>query len=264
MIQSMFMPLSFLVLAISALACASHPENNRWVSGTSNKTTHNIHSNVDADTGTALECRCGMAQFLTLPHANITPPSEARRCASYKLIDARGTNEPQGVSLMFYPLIQNILANVTGGVSLPVEYPAAPDQNTTTGENFVVETIVQGLRDCPNQKYSLFGYSQGATLMLNVLSKLSTSALESINSVIIVGNPYRLPGKTSNVNATAQHDERASVGMFAENVIARNGTIPQLSAQIDQSGKVLDFCLGFARPTVPAPAKSLPTTFPTG
>ncbi|EAW16426.1 uncharacterized protein NFIA_057760 [Aspergillus fischeri NRRL 181] len=246
MIQSMFMPLSFLVLAISALACTSHPGNNRWVSGTSNKATHNIHYNVDADTGTALECRCGMAQFLTLPHANITPPSEARRCASYKLIDARGTNEPQGVSLMFYPLIQNILANVTGGVSLPVEYPAAPDQNTTTGEKFVVETIVQGLRDCPNQ------------------NQLSTSALESIKSVIIVGNPYRLPGKTSNVNATAQHDERASVGMFAENAIARNETIPQLSAQIDQSGKVLDFCLEFARPTVPAPAKSLPTTFPTG
>ncbi|KAH1488106.1 hypothetical protein KXX57_007917 [Aspergillus fumigatus] len=260
--QSMFMPLSFLVLAISALACTGHPGSHRWVSGATNKTTHDIHSD-DADTGTALECRCGMAQFLTLPHANITPPSEARRCASYKLIDARGTNEPQGVSLMFYPLIHNILANVTGGVSLPVEYPAAPDQNTTTGERFVIETIGQGLRDCPNQKYSLFGYSQGATLMLNVLSELSDSALESIKSVIIVGNPYRLPGKTSNVNATAQHDERASVGMFAEHAIARNGTIPQLSAQIDRSGKVLDFCLQFARPTLPAPAKSLPTTFPT-
>ncbi|KAH2759278.1 hypothetical protein KXV94_007894 [Aspergillus fumigatus] len=239
--QSMFMPLSFLVLAISALACTGHPGSHRWVSGATNKTTHDIHSD-DADTGTALECRCGMAQFLTLPHANITPPSEARRCASYKLIDARGTNEPQGVSLMFYPLIHNILANVTGGVSLPVEYPAAPDQNTTTGERFVIETIGQGLRDCPNQ---------------------NDSALESIKSVIIVGNPYRLPGKTSNVNATAQHDERASVGMFAEHAIARNGTIPQLSAQIDRSGKVLDFCLQFARPTLPAPAKSLPTTFPT-
>ncbi|KAF4155540.1 hypothetical protein CNMCM8927_008604 [Aspergillus lentulus] len=243
MIQSMSIPFSFLLLAISALACTSDPGNNKWVSGTSNKATHNNHSNVDAETSAALECRCGMAQFLTLPHANITPPSEARRCASYKLIDARGTNEPQGVSMMFYPLIQNILANVTGGVSLPVEYPAAPDQNTTTGEEFVVNTIDQGLRHCPDQKYCLFGYSQGATLMLKVLSQLSTPAHESISSVIMVGNPYRIPGKMSNVNATAQHDERASVGMFAENAIARNETIPQLSTQIDQSGKVLDFCL---------------------
>lgn len=93
--------------------------------------------------------------------------------------------------------------------------------------------------------------------MLNVLSELSDSALESIKSVIIVGNPYRLPGKTSNVNATAQHDERASVGMFAEHAIARNGTIPQLSAQIDRSGKVLDFCLQVSAPIVVFFAKTI-------
>jgi surfactin synthase thioesterase subunit len=64
---------------------------------------------------------------------------------------------------MFYPMIQNILANVTGGISLPVEYPAAASQNTSSGEQFVVDTIAHGLRRCPHQKYALFGYSQGAT-----------------------------------------------------------------------------------------------------
>jgi hypothetical protein len=29
------------------------------------------------------ECRCGHAEFLSLPHANITAPEEARKCASY-------------------------------------------------------------------------------------------------------------------------------------------------------------------------------------
>jgi hypothetical protein len=52
-----------------------------------------------------------------------------------------------------------------------------------------------------------------------------------------------MPGKSSNVNATAQHDERASVGMFAEQAIAGNRTIPQLSKEMDQSGNVLDYCL---------------------
>ena len=168
--------------------------------------------------------------------------SNASLLTPTELIDARGTNEPQGVSTMFYPMIQNILANMTGGVSLPVEYPAAPDQNTTSGKKLVVDTIVQGLRDCPNQKYGLFGYSQGATLMLGVLDQFSPSTLESIKSVIIVGNPYRIPGKISNVNATAQHDEDASVGMSAEKA-GGSKDIPQLSREIDQSGKVLDYCL---------------------
>jgi predicted esterase len=32
--------------------------------------------------------------------------------------------------------------------------------------------INQGLRDCPGQSYALFGYSQGATLILNALDQL--------------------------------------------------------------------------------------------
>lgn len=67
---------------------------------------------------------------------------------------------------MFYPMIQNILGNVNGRVRLPVEYPAVPDQKTTSGEEFAVDTIVQGLHDCPKQKYGLFGYSQGIALVL--------------------------------------------------------------------------------------------------
>ncbi|GIC93171.1 uncharacterized protein Aud_009653 [Aspergillus udagawae] len=153
-------------------------------------------------------------------------------------------------------MIENILANVTGGVSLPVEYPAAASQNTTSGEKFVVDTNAHGLRHCPHQKYALFGYSQGATLILKVLRQLSPSALESVKSVVLVGNPYRLPGKISNVDATAQHDERASVGMFAEEAIADNKPIPQLSKDMDQSGKVLDYCLADDFVCSPNPACS--------
>lgn len=162
-----------------------------------------------------------------------------------ELIDARGTSEPQGVSTMFYPMIENILANISGGVSLPVEYPAGPAQNTTTGEAFVLDIINEGLDRCPGQKYALFGYSQGASLMLRVLNQLDRRALSKIKSVILVGNPYRVPGKFSSVDETGQRDYRDSVGMFTNSAIAanRNATIPQLSNDIDRSGKVLDYCL---------------------
>lgn len=211
-----------------------------------------------------------MSQFLSLPHANITDPVEAKRCANYskffsppaalkhyahltlpltELIDARGTAEPQGVSTMFFPVIENILANKSGGVSLPVEYPAGPSQNTTSGEDFVIDTITEGLLSCPRQTYALFGYSQGASLMLSVLARLNTPALEAVKSVILVGNPYRVPGKASNVDETAQHDAGSSVGMFAAQAIASNSTILQLAPEVDRSGKVLDYCLEVATPS---------------
>lgn len=164
---------------------------------------------------------------------------------STELIDARGTAEPQGVSTIFYPMIENILANVTGGVSLPVEYPAGAAQNTSTGENFVLDIINGGLRHCPGQKYALFGYSQGATLILKVLSQLDRSALHLVKSVILVGNPYRIPGKMSSVNETGQRDYSDSVGMFTLSARAgnKNATVPQLWNEVDHSGKVLDYCL---------------------
>lgn len=160
-----------------------------------------------------------------------------------ELIDARGTAEPQGVSTMFYPMVKDILANTTGGVSQPVEYPAGADQNTTSGEKFVLDAINQGLRDCPDQSYALFGYSQGATLVLNALDQLDVPALALVKSVILVGNPYRIPNKRSNVNGASQRDHAKYVGMFAMSAIQNNSTVPQLSTDVDRSGKALDYCL---------------------
>ncbi|KAJ9488949.1 hypothetical protein VN97_g4344 [Penicillium thymicola] len=201
------------------------------------------HNTTCATLVKTFECRCGHADFLSLPHANITAPEKARKCASYKLIDARGTAEPQGVSTMFYPMVKDILANTTGGVSQPVEYPAGADQNTTSGETFVLDVINQGLRDCPDQSYALFGYSQGATLILKALDQLDVPALSLVKSVILVGNPYRVPNKLSNVNGTSQRDHAKSVGMFAMSAIQNNSTVPQLSTDVDRSDKALDYCL---------------------
>ena len=147
--------------------------------------------------------------------------------------------------MMFYPMIQNILANTSGGVSLPVEYPAGPAQNTTSGEKFLRDIIAGGIESCPDQKYALFGYSQGASLVLKALKELNHFALSKVQSVILVGNPYRTPGKLSSVTETGQRDYSDSVGMFTRSATAANtnATIPQLSKELDRSGKVLDFCL---------------------
>jgi len=224
------------------------------------------HDTIPTEAFNIFECRCGISEFLTLPHANITAPEKAKQCSSYsrhlpqahrhfniiliqpalaELIDARGTAEPQGVSTMFYPMIENILANISGGVSLPVEYPADAAQNTTAGEDFVLDIINEGAHHCPDQKYALFGYSQGATLILRVLNQLDRHALSLVKSIILLGNPYRTPGKLSSVNETGQRDHSDSVGMFTYSTLTANkeATIPRLPNEIDHSGKVLDYCL---------------------
>ncbi|KAF2973193.1 hypothetical protein GQX73_g327 [Xylaria multiplex] len=153
-------------------------------------------------------------------------------------------------------LLQTILQKLPGGISLPVEYPAGVAQNTTAGETFVIDTIKQGLRDCPGQKYVLLGYSQGATLMLRALDRLNCEALDAISSITLFGNPYRLPGKLSSVNGAGQPGNNATVGLFVKSAIANNQTIPQLSRSLDQSGKVLDYCLEGDGVCAPNPACS--------
>jgi hypothetical protein len=144
---------------------------------------------------------------------------------------------------MFYPMITRILEQLPGGVSIPVEYPAGPDQKTLSGESFIIETVVQGLRNCPEQKYGLFGYSQGATVVLRALSNLSPEALDAVSSVILLGNPYRLPGKPSNVNGAGMPGNDASVGMFVNQALNNNETVPELSDELERRGIALDYCL---------------------
>ncbi|KAI6877962.1 alpha/beta-hydrolase [Hortaea werneckii] len=188
-------------------------------------------------------CRCGSSAFLTLPHSNLSQPEPANKCFAYRVLDARGTAEPQGVSTMFSNLVARVLANQTEGLSQPVEYPAGPAQNTTSGQAYLLDAINSGLKACPDQKYVVLGYSQGASLVLEASKNFKTEALKAIKAIILVGNPYRFPGKKSNVDSHAQPDIRGTIGLFTTNALSSGSPIPQISASLDESGKVLDYCL---------------------
>jgi hypothetical protein len=79
----MMKSLSFFLLTLSAMVGASAPEYSVHHYSAPGTTNEAASSNIHSDAGAELECRCGTAQFLTLPHANITRPSEAKRCAQY-------------------------------------------------------------------------------------------------------------------------------------------------------------------------------------
>jgi hypothetical protein len=159
------------------------------------------------------------------------------------MLDARGTGEPQGVSLMFQLAIQRVLESNVSAVSQSVEYPAGVDQNFTSGAQNVADTIYNGLQDCPDQKYFLLGYSQGASLVQEAFKKLDERSVAAINSVIMVGNPYRIPGRLSNVDSQGRHDNRTVYGLFATMALQSNDSILTYNEDLDRSGKVSDICL---------------------
>jgi pimeloyl-ACP methyl ester carboxylesterase len=188
-------------------------------------------------------CRCGDAAFLAIPRVNITIPQQVEPCAPYKLLDARGSGEPQGVSLMFQTVIERLLANNTDATYQSIVYPAGFAQNTTSGVQNTVDVINYGLQDCPEQKYFLFGYSQGATVVQEALIEVGDEAAASVQSVVMVGNPYRTPGRKSNVDEYGRRDNRTDYGLFAEQARSENQTVLMYTDEFDQSGKVADICL---------------------
>ncbi|RFN46901.1 family 5 carbohydrate esterase [Fusarium flagelliforme] len=194
---------------------------------------------ASADSG----CRCGDSAYLAIPRVNLSTPEQLKPCAAYKLLDARGSGEPQGVSLMFQNTIERILANNTGAVSQAVIYPAGFDQNVTAGVNFVTNVIKYGLQDCPKQKYFLFGYSQGATVVQKALNELDDTSIAAVSSIVMVGNPYRMPGRFSNVDSQGHHDNRTANGLFTIQSLQSNDSIPTFNESLDRSGKVADICL---------------------
>ncbi|CAK1362760.1 unnamed protein product [Cercospora beticola] len=203
-----------------------------------NESAYNALSTVQDPT-----CRCGASAFLSSPHTNISKTEPVDRCFDYRLLDARGTAEPQGVSSMFQSLIAQVLANRTGGYSQPVVYPADPDQNTTSGQGYLLRQLEAGVRACPRQKFVILGYSQGASLILEASTRFDQFISNAIAAIILVGNPYRIPEKKSSVNSRGLPDKRATIGRFAVSALSTGSNVPQLPLDLDTSGKVLDYCL---------------------
>ncbi|CAI0647461.1 unnamed protein product [Colletotrichum noveboracense] len=188
-------------------------------------------------------CRCGDPSFLAIRRVNTSSAQPVQNCTPYKILDVRGSGEPQGVSLSFQIAIERMIANTTEITTESIIYPASFDQNVSVGVQNTVDTIRRGLQDCPNQKYALLGYSQGATVVLQALGKLDHETTKAINAVVVVGNPYRTPGRASNVDSQGRPDNRTQFGMFAAQAIQANRTFPNYDDILDHSGKVRDICL---------------------
>ncbi|GKT54546.1 family 5 carbohydrate esterase [Colletotrichum tofieldiae] len=110
---------------------------------------------------------------------------------------------------MFQTAIECILVNGAWAFSLSF------DQKVTSGEQNTVDIIKDGLKNCPNQKLFLFGYSQVATVVQNALDKMDDSSAAEFSGVVMFGNPYRIPVRHSNLDSQGRPDNRTAFGLFA-------------------------------------------------
>ncbi|KAF2149543.1 carbohydrate esterase family 5 protein [Myriangium duriaei CBS 260.36] len=120
---------------------------------------------------------------------------QTSNCSSVELIVARGTDEPNNSGFKLGSLVGDNLYNATKALipdatAYGVNYPANLDcSSEPTGITDTLSHINSTLASCPNQKFALVGYSQGADIIYRAAVQLPTSQYDSIISIVQYGDP---------------------------------------------------------------------------
>lgn len=176
--------------------------------------------------------------------ATVAAQNNTTECHNYVILSTRGTYERQGPSIGFGRMIAWTIGNLTGGAERDTVYPAEQNQTYYFGANDVVQYIDSAIESCPNQKYALLGYSQGASVTgaaLHNYTNTDSPGYKAIKAVLVIGNPYKIPNKDSDVNqdgGTSNRDIRGGLHNETGPDAYGNG-IPDL---FYADGKLLDIC----------------------
>ncbi|CAH0046688.1 unnamed protein product [Clonostachys solani] len=122
----------------------------------------------------------------------VRPEDIPNGCSDFEILAARGTSE---IGKFGYrigdPLIGNVTETLPGSRGYPVQYPASSDfaNGVAQGGLDVVSRIESQSQLCPDQTFSLVGYSQGAMVMRSAIGNLSESLFEKVKSIVLFGDP---------------------------------------------------------------------------
>ncbi|MBK6010695.1 cutinase family protein [Streptomyces sp. MBT53] len=143
-----------------------------------------------------------------------TPTASAATCADLDVVAARGTFEPGTLGLIVGdPVFSALQQKITGKTlsSYAVNYPADLSlTSAATGNLDVVNHVNAQVAACPNQRFILVGYSQGANVVDNSIGISSDGAVVGspivatipaaveprVAAVLLFGNPIRALGKS--------------------------------------------------------------------
>lgn len=92
------------------------------------------------------------------------------------------------------------------------------------------------LEQCPNHKFALLGYSQGATATTEVLTRTvgDDAIFNAVSAVVLVGNPRHGKDLLSNYDTNGGKSTANGTGLLS--------ALPPIPPRWDQSRKCLDIC----------------------
>ncbi|MFF3333992.1 cutinase family protein [Streptomyces sp. NPDC002888] len=142
------------------------------------------------------------------------PAASAAACSDIDVVAARGTFEPGTLGFIVGDPVYSALQKKVTGKSLSsykVNYPA--DLSLTSaaqGNSDLVNHVKSQAAACPNQRFVLVGYSQGANVVDNSIGISSAGAVVGspivatipaaleprVAAVLLFGNPIRALGKS--------------------------------------------------------------------
>ena len=164
-------------------------------------------------------------------------------CTPVLVVTARGTGEPHRGQLLS-PVAKGIAKALPDDVTVEdLDYPA--DTNVNAGATLGVRTLIEIVNlqaaTCPEQRFVLMGYSQGAMVIGDALSapadrlvggtapEIDADAAERVNAVVFYGNP-RFAGA-----------ESFDFGSFSAE---RDGLLPRREGALAAfSERIRDFCV---------------------
>ena len=171
------------------------------------------------------------------------PIVEPRDCDPLLVITVRGTGEPKKGQLLS-PVARAIeKADPDRVQTFTLDYPADTDVNEggTLGVRMLIDTLNVQAEHCPDQRFALLGYSQGALIVGDALSapelrlvgetvgELSEDAAERVLAIVLYGNPRFAGG------------EAYDVGDFDE---ALGGILPRTAGSFEAfADRMQDFCV---------------------
>ncbi|MFJ9376618.1 cutinase family protein [Streptomyces sp. NPDC101455] len=142
------------------------------------------------------------------------PTASAATCSDLDVVAARGTFEPGTLGLIVGdPVFSALQKKITGKTlsSYAVNYPADLSlTSAATGNLDVVNHVNAQAAACPQQRFILVGYSQGANVVDNSIGISSDGAVvgspivatipaavePKVAAVLLFGNPIRALGKS--------------------------------------------------------------------
>ena len=144
----------------------------------------------------------------------VAAPTASAVCSEIDVVAARGTFEPGTLgTIVGDPVYAALQKRITGRTlsSYAVNYPADLSlTSAATGNLDLVNHVTSQAASCPNQRFILVGYSQGADVVDNSIGISSAGALvgspivatipdalaPKVVAVLLFGNPIRAQGKS--------------------------------------------------------------------